>query len=48
MEDLVTMIVKDENASDIRDKIKEILYTKAYDKIQDIKPDVASKIFDED
>lgn len=48
MEDLVTMIVKNENPSDIRDRIKEILYTKAYDKVEDMKPSVASKVFDED
>ena len=48
MEELLDMIVADESPSNISDKIKEILFTKSADKINDLKPTVAASIFDVD
>ena len=48
MEDVVSMIISDENASEISDKIKEILYTKAAENIEDVKPYIASSLFGDD
>ena len=45
MESLVSMIVNDESATDISNKIKEILYAKSAEKIEEIKPYVASSFF---
>jgi len=48
MEDLVTMIATDGNPSDISDKIKEILYTKAANTISELQPYVANSVFSSD
>jgi len=40
------LMVNDESPSQISDKIKDLLYAKSADKIQGIKPDVASQLFD--
>jgi len=50
MEDLLDLIATDEPAADISDKIKEILYTKAAERVDYIRPLVATSIFggDED
>jgi|TARA_B100000282_G_scaffold31087_1_gene19907 hypothetical protein len=50
MDDLMDMIVSDEaSASDISDKIKEILYAKATERIDSVRPSVGSSLFgDED
>ena len=48
MEDLVNMIVADESPADIADKIKELLYTKAAENIEEVKPHIASSIFGSD
>lgn len=45
MTNVVDMIINDENASDISDKIKELLYTKAAENIETLKPHVASSLF---
>jgi len=42
------LLVGDESPSQISDKIKDVLYSKSADKIQGIKPDVASQLFDKD
>ncbi len=42
------LLVTDDSPSQISDKIKDILYAKSADKIQDIKPTVAASIFDKD
>ena len=39
------MIVADESPSDISDKIKEVLYTKAAEKVDNTRPNVASSMF---
>jgi hypothetical protein len=48
MENLVKMIATDSNASEISDKIKEILYTKASENIESLKPYVAAAMFGDD
>ncbi|WP_438983701.1 hypothetical protein [Vulcanococcus sp.] len=45
MEELLDMIVADESPSNISDKIKEILFSKSADKINDFKPTVSASIF---
>ena len=40
------MIVADESPSDISDKIKEALYTKAAEKVDNTRPNVALSMFD--
>ena len=40
------MIVADESPSDISDKIKEVLYTKAAGKVDNTRPNVALSMFD--
>jgi hypothetical protein len=48
MEDLVNMIISDANASDISNKIKEVLYAKAAENLDTLKPHVASSMFGDD
>jgi hypothetical protein len=45
MEDLINMIISDESSVNISDKIKELLYTKAAENIEEVKPHIASSIF---
>lgn len=46
MEDLLNMITSDESsASEISDKIKDILYSKSLEKINLYKPEVATNLF---
>lgn len=45
MEELLDMIAADESPSQISDKIKDILYVKAADKIDQFKPHVAANLF---
>lgn len=48
MDDLMDMLVKDdESASQISDKIKDILFAKSAEQIETIRPNVAASIFDE-
>ncbi len=46
MEDLLDLIATDEPAADISDKIKEILYTKAAERVDYLRPTVANIMFD--
>ena len=49
MEELVDLIATQQSASEISDKIKDILFAKAAEKIDYIRPEVASSLFgDED
>ena len=48
MDQIVNMIINDENASDITDKIKEVLYSKSAENIEALKPYVAATVFDDD
>ena len=45
MEDLMDMIASDESPSQISDKIKDILFTKAAQKIDEFRPAVADSMF---
>jgi hypothetical protein len=45
MEELLDMIISDESPSDISDKIKEILYSKSSEKIDELRPAVSSTLF---
>ena len=47
MEDLIDlMVTKDASASDVSDKIKDVLFAKSSEKIDGIKPNVAVSMFD--
>ena len=48
MEELVDLIATDASASDVSDKIKDALMAKAATRIDALKPDVASSVFDVD
>jgi hypothetical protein len=45
MDELMDMIVSDESPSQISDKIKDILFTKSSDRIDTLRPAVASSLF---
>jgi hypothetical protein len=45
MDDLLDMIASDESPSQISDKIKELLFAKSAEKIDDFKPAVAADMF---
>jgi len=47
MEEIVNLIGADESASDISDKIKDVLYTKAAERIDSIRSTVGTSMFDE-
>jgi len=47
MDELMDLLVKDESPSQISDGIKDILFAKSAEKIQNIKPQVASSLFDD-
>ena len=40
------MLVTDESPSQISDKIKDILFAKSAEKIENIRPEVAASVFD--
>ena len=41
------LLVSDESPAQVSDKIKDILYSKSAEKIKDVRPDVASSLFDD-
>jgi hypothetical protein len=45
MEELLNMIAADESPSQISDKIKDLLFTKASERIDDIRPEVSNSLF---
>ena len=47
MEELVDLIATDASASDVSNKIKDALMAKAAARIDALKPEVASSVFDE-
>jgi hypothetical protein len=47
MDELMDMIVADESPSQISDKIKDILFAKSAEKIDALRPEVASSLFGE-
>jgi hypothetical protein len=48
MEELIDLIATDGSPSDVSDKIKELLYVKASDRVNSARPEVASLIFNND
>jgi len=48
MEDIVDLIATDSKASDVSDKLKEILYAKAAERIDIARPYVANAMFGQD
>jgi hypothetical protein len=47
MEDLIDLIATDASASDVRDKIHDLLYSKAAERVEVAKPYIASSMFGE-
>ena len=47
MEELVDLIATDASASDVSDKIKDALMAKAATRIDALRPEVASSVFDD-
>jgi hypothetical protein len=45
MDDLMNMIASEESPSQISDKIKELLFAKSAEKIDEFRPTVASNMF---
>jgi len=45
MDELMDMIVSDESPSQISDKIKDILFSKAAERVDDYKPVAANSLF---
>lgn len=48
MEELIDLIASDGSASDVSDKIKELLYAKAADRVDSARPEIASMMFGAD
>ena len=47
MEELMDLLVNDESPSQVSDKVKDILYSKSAEKITNVRPDVATSLFDD-
>jgi|TARA_B100000035_G_C20991016_1_gene550152 hypothetical protein len=47
MEEIVNLIGADVSASEISDKLKDVLYGKAAERIQSLRPVVGASMFDE-
>ena len=48
MEEIVNLIGSDASASDVSDKIKDVLYAKAAQRIDAIRPTVGASLFGDD
>ena len=46
MDELLDLIATDQSPSEVTDKIKDVLYSKASERIQSQKPDIALQMFD--
>jgi len=47
MDNVIDLIATDASASEISDKIKELMYAKAGERVEAIRPTVAQSMFDE-
>ena len=47
MDELMSLLVKDESPSEVSDAIKDQLFSRTAEKIQNIRPQVAASIFDD-
>jgi hypothetical protein len=48
MEDLLDLIATDESPAQISDLIKQIISTKAHDKVEELVPEVSAALFNSD
>jgi hypothetical protein len=48
MEELIDLIASDGTPADVSDRIKELLYAKAADRVDGARPEVAASMFGED
>jgi len=48
MEELIDLIASDGAPADVSDKIKELLYAKAADRVDNTRPQIAAMMFGED
>jgi hypothetical protein len=48
MENVIDLIATDSSPSEISDAIKSVIYSKAMDRLDAIKPQIASSLFDLD
>jgi len=48
MEELIDLIATDGSSSDVSDKIKELLYVKAAERVDSVRPEVAAIMFNND
>ena len=48
MENIIDMIAKDSDAAKISDELKDLLYQKAAKKVEDIRPEIGSSMFDDE
>tara|TARA_B100001175_G_scaffold10341_1_gene8162 strand:+ start:337 stop:561 length:225 start_codon:yes stop_codon:yes gene_type:complete len=46
MDELIDMIAMDKSPSEVTDKIKDVLYGKAAERIDALKPGIAAQMFD--
>tara|TARA_B100001113_G_C21035482_1_gene589934 strand:- start:470 stop:658 length:189 start_codon:yes stop_codon:yes gene_type:complete len=47
MDNIIDLIAQDSKAAEISDQIKDVLYSKASEKIEAIRPDIAGSMFAE-
>ena len=47
MDNIIDLIATDASAADISDKIKELIYAKAGERVEAIRPTVAQSMFDQ-
>jgi len=45
MDDLLDMIIADKSPSQVSDKIKELLFAKSAEKINNVRPEIAASMF---
>ena len=45
MDKLIDMIISDESPSSVSDQIKDVLYTKASERVDALKPSAANSVF---
>jgi len=48
MDELMSLLVKDESPSEVSDAIKDQLFSRTAEKIQNVRPQVAASVFDGD
>ena len=47
MEDIIDLIATDSAASEVTDKLKDILFTKSAERIESQRPNISASMFDE-